>query len=208
MMTEYEELYFHLQEWLNKYFVDNGSRTSERQKATLKVILERPEQDLYCLSSHGTTCSFCAPREGRVYSRSGKDPVFPPLALAFQKIDPDGPDVLWNTYLVTHPNTLHILIPWTSAGRTPEEIEEIKNFSSLSSNPLSHDPRTDKQKEAYDRKLRARRKFLRDYKLYQRCSEYKIDSFPRTFQTFQKHKLGNTEKYQKWMQQYSRLKQK
>ena len=204
-MTNYEELVFQLKDWVGKYFIDNGSRTSEQQKAILHLLLNNPKQDLYKLSAHGVTCSFCAPREGRVYSRSGNDPDFPPLALAFQKIDKNGPDVLWNTYLVTHPNTLHILIPWTPAGRTEQEIMEIKRFSSLKTNPLSHDPRTEQQKELYRKKQVGRKKWLRSYHLFESCSKLGIEKFPKTYQTFEKHKLSNSTKYQVWMRQYSIL---
>ena len=155
------------------------------------------------MSAHGTTCAFCASREGRVYSRSGKDPDFPPLALAFQKIDKNGPDVLWNTYLIPHPNCIHSLIVWTAMGRSDAEIKEIKCFSNIKSNPLSRDPRTPKQKEVYERKAIARKRWLRDYKLFEKCSACGIEKFPKTFQTFQKHKNANSEKYQEWMRQYS-----
>lgn len=205
MENDFDDLFFKMKEWADLFFVDNGSRTSERQKATLKIILQDPEQDLYKLSSHGTTCAFCAPREGRVYSRSGSDPVFPSLALAFQKIDKNGPDVLWNTYLVTHPNTLHILMPWTYAGRTEREIEDIKRFSSIVTNPLSSDPRTKEQISQYKRKIIGREKWLRTYKLFERCKALDIEKFPKTFQTFEKHKRANSEKYQEWMRQYNTL---
>lgn len=207
-VSDYEDLLLHMQKWKEQYFIDNGSRTSERQKATLEIILKDPEQDLYKLSSHGATCAFCAPREGRVYSRSGKDPIFPPLAIAFQKIDPSGPDVLWNTYLVTHPNTLHVISSWTPAGRSEDEINEIQHLSSLITNPFSHDPRSPRQKELYRKKQIGRKKWLRDYRLFELCSHAGIKNFPKTFQTFQKHKLSNSPKYQEWMRQYSQLKRK
>jgi len=206
--NDFDNLVAHMKRWEKKYLVDNGSRTSEQQKATLKIILQDPEQDLYKLISHRGSCPFCAPRQGRVYSRSGKDPVFPPLALAFRKIDPDGPDVLWNTYLVPHPNCLHQLVCWTPMGRSTEELEQIKRFSNLKTNPLSHDPRTPEEIQAYDRKQKGRRKFLRDIRLFKRCSMCGIEKFPKTFQTFEKHKRANSEKYQEWMRQYSRLKAK
>ena len=82
------------------------SRTTSRQAEVLAVLTADPEQDLYQISSHGTTCALCAPYEGRVYSKSGTDPDFPPLAAAFGKQDPDGPDTLTNTWLNIHPNCL------------------------------------------------------------------------------------------------------
>ena len=208
MGREYDVLFLRMKEWADKYFIDNGSRTSERQKANLHIILKDPDQDLYVMSKQGTTCPFCAPREGRVYSRSGNDPVFPPLALAFQKIDKDGPNVLWNTYLVNHPNTLHTLCAWSKIGRTEEEIAEAKRFSSLTTNPLEFDPRTQKQITFYKRKLTARKKWLRSYKLFENCSRLGIEKFPKTFQTFEKHKKANDAKYKAWMDEYSRIKAK
>ena len=203
----YDELFLKMKEWADRYFVDNGSRTSERQKAVLHVILSDPWQDLYQLSAHGTTCAFCAPREGRVYSRSGTDPDFPPLATAFQKIKKDGPDVLWNTYLVPHPNTLHTVLPWTPAGKSEEEIEAIKRFSSLVTNPLSIDPRTEEQKDRYRKKLISRKKWLRRYRLFECCLNMGIDKFPKTYQTFEKHAISNSGKYREWMKQYLILNQ-
>lgn len=55
-------------------------RTTTRQAEVLSVLTRDPEHDLYKISSHNTTCKLCAPLEGRVYSRSGTDPDFPPLA--------------------------------------------------------------------------------------------------------------------------------
>lgn len=81
-------------------------RTTSRQAEIMAVLTADPDHDLYQISSHATTCPVCAPFEGRVYSRSGKDPDFPPLASAFGKIDPDGPDELTNTWLNIHPNCL------------------------------------------------------------------------------------------------------
>lgn len=81
-------------------------RTTSRQAEVLAVLTADPDQDLYQISSHGTTCEICAPLEGRVYSRSGTDPDFPPLAIAFGKVDPAGPDDLANTWLNIHPNCL------------------------------------------------------------------------------------------------------
>ena len=69
-------------------------RTTSRQAEVMAVLTADPEHDLYKISSHNTSCGVCAPFEGRVYSRSGKDPAFPPLASAFGIIDPNGPNDL------------------------------------------------------------------------------------------------------------------
>lgn len=177
-------------------------RTTSRQAEVLAVLTADPEQDLYQISSHGSTCAICAPLEGRVYSRSGTDPDFPPLASAFGKIDPMGADDLTNSYLNIHPNCIHVLLPWTPAGRTPEEIEKIKQFSSFKTNPPSIDPRTKKQIEAYRRKEQGRAKWLREYRQWERYRMTLGDKVPKTFATFQKHKLADDEKYKTWEKQY------
>lgn len=178
------------------------SRTTRRQAQVLSVLERNPSQDLYKITSHGTTCALCAPYEGRVYSKSGTDPDFPPLADAFGKIDPIGPDTLANTWLNIHPNCLHALIPWTAAGRTDEEIEEIKRFSSPKSNPYSRDPRTEKQIEAYRKKEAARAEWLRNYRQWERYRMTLGDKVPKTYQTFEKHKRENDDKYKTWRREY------
>ena len=92
--------------WSLHTYCSMVSRTTSRQAEVMAVLTADPEQDLYRISSHGTTCAICAPLEGRVYSKSGTDPDFPPLSLAFGKQDPAGPDTLANTWLNIHPNCL------------------------------------------------------------------------------------------------------
>ena len=92
--------------WSLYPYCSMAARTTSRQAEVLAVLTADEEQDLYQISSHRTTCALCAPYEGRVYSKSGKDPDFPPLSAAFGKIDPKGPDDLTNTWLNIHPNCL------------------------------------------------------------------------------------------------------
>lgn len=56
--------------------------------------------------------------------------------------------------------------------------------------------------------IEARRKWLERYDLFCNMSVVGIEKFPKTYQTFEKHALANSEKYQAWMRQYSILKQK
>lgn len=103
--------------------------------------------------------------------------------------------------IVTH-NCLHALIPWTPAGRSEEEIQKIKDFSSFQKNPPTVDPRTQNQIEAYRRKEQARAKRLRDYRQWENYRTALGDKVPKTFQAFQKHKLAGDEKYQTWQTEY------
>lgn len=177
-------------------------RTTSRQAEILAVLTADPEQDLYKISSHNTTCKLCAPFEGRVYSRSGTSPDFPPLSSAFGKVDPNGPDDLSNTYLNIHPNCLHVLLPWTPAGRTPEEIQQIKNFSNPHKNPFTRDPRTQKQIEAYRQKEKARAEWLSDYRQWERYRMTLGDKAPKTYQTFERHKRADDDTYKQWQKLY------
>lgn len=178
------------------------SRTTSRQAEVLSVLTADPEHDLYRISSHGTTCAICAPFEGRVYSRSGTNPDYPPLAAAFGKIDPGGPDTLVNTWLNIHPNCLHAIYPYTEAGRTPEEIQQIKDFSNPSKNPFSVDPRTKKQIDAYRKKEQARATWLANYRQWERYRITLGDKVPKTYQTFEAHKRADDDKYHEWMRLY------
>ena len=177
-------------------------RTTTRQAEVLSVLTRDPEHDLYKISSHNTTCRRCAPLEGRVYSRSGTDPDFPPLAAAFGKVDKNGPDTLANSWLNIHPNCLHVLIAWTPAGRSEEELRKIKAFSSFTTNPPDRDPRTEKQIEAYRLKERGRAKWLADYRQFERYRLTIPDDTPRTFAAFQRHKQADDEKYKRWEKEY------
>lgn len=188
--------------WSLHTYASMATRTTSRQAEVLAVLTADPEHDLYKISSHGTTCALCAPYEGRVYSKSGTDPVFPPLAAAFGKIDPAGTDDLSNTWLNIHPNCLHVLMPWTPAGRSEKEIREIQDFSNPRKNPFTVDPRSKKQIEAYRKKEKARAKWLDDYRQFERYRVTIPDDTPKTFNTFLKHKLADDDKYQNWLKLY------
>ena len=91
--------------WSLTSYGNMAVRTTARQ-AEVAAILTADDWDLWEIVKIGSTCPVCAPLEGRIYSKSGTDPNYPPLSLAFGKIDPNGPDDLTNTYLNIHPNCL------------------------------------------------------------------------------------------------------
>lgn len=188
--------------WSLHTYCSMVSRTTSRQAEVLSVLTADPEQDLYRISSHGTTCAICAPFEGRVYSKSGTNPDYPPLAAAFGKQDPAGPDILANTWLNMHPGCLHSILPYTTAGRSEEEIQKIKDFSNPKKNPFTRDPRTEKQIKAYRAKEQARAKWLREYRTWQSYRMTVGDPVPKTFATFQKHRAADDEKWKTWRKLY------
>ena len=188
--------------WSLHTYCSMVSRTTSRQAEVLAVLTADPEQDLYQISSHNTTCGLCAPYEGRVYSKSGRNPDYPPLAAAFGKQDPAGPDTLANTWLNLHPNCLHSILPYSEAGRSEEEIQKIRDFSNPRKNPFTRDPRTEKQIEAYRNKEKARDNWLRNYRQWESYRMTVGDPVPKTFATWQKHKAADDEKYKNWQKLY------
>lgn len=185
--------------WSLHAYANMVTRSVVKQAGNVAVLTKDPKQDLYKVTSHGTTCKKCAPFEGRVFSMSGTDPRFPPLADAFGKIDENGPNTLENTWMTIHPNCLHALVPWTPAGKSEAEIEAIKDFSDPRTNPYSVDPRTEAQIKAYNDNQRARQKWLADFKEFENLRLAFPDKVPKTFQTFQKHKLAGDDKYKSWV---------
>lgn len=87
-------------------------------------------------------------------------------------------------------------------GRSEEEIQKIKDFSSFKKNPPTRDPRTEKQIKAYRDKERGRAQWLASYKQFERYRLTIPGDTPKTFQTFLKHKLANDDKYKEWRRLY------
>jgi hypothetical protein len=174
------------------------STASQAEKA---AILTKDEHDLFQIVRIGSTCPVCAVYEGRVYSKSGKNPEYPPLASAFGKIDPEGPDSIENSYLNIHPNCLHSLVKYTTIGKTEKQIQKDKDFSSFEKNPITHDPRTKKQREAYQNKMRNRQKLLNDTRQWKKYKAALGNKIP-DFETFLKHKRADDEKYKEWMKSF------
>ena len=190
--------------WSLHAYTDMVLRTTTKQASTLAILNKYPDVDLYKIPAIGSTCPICAPLEGRVFSKSGTDPVFPPLASAFGKVNKAGPDTLENSYLNIHPNCLHALVPWTREGHSAEEVERMERFSSYKTNPRTNDPRSQAQIEAYKNNQAARQKWLSDFKEFENM-RLALPNFPKTFQTFQKHKLADDNKYKSWVQAYKEI---
>ena len=177
-------------QWSLQSYGNMAVRTTARQ-AEIAAILTADDYDLWQIVKIGTTCPVCAPLEGRVYSKSGTSPDYPPLSLAFGKVDPFGPEDLTNTYLNIHPNCLHALVKYTTIGKSDKQVQRDKEFSNPITNPITRDPRTKKQIEAYREKERARQKLLRDMRQHKEYRAALGSEIPKDFAKFQEMKYNN-----------------
>ena len=187
--------------WTLSDYCNMCTRTTARQ-AEVAAMLTADDHDLWQIVKIGSTCPVCASLEGRVYSKSGTNPDYPPLSLAFGKIDPAGAESLENTYLNIHPNCLHSIVRYTTIGKTDKQIKRDRDFSDPALNPLNRDPRTKKQIKAYQEKERNRRKLLDDMHQWRRYRAVLGDKAYKTFQTFQKHKRANDDVYKRLQAEY------
>lgn len=190
--------------WSLQNYCNMAVRTTARQAEVAAVLTRDDSHDLYQIIKIGSTCPVCAPLEGRIYSRSGTNPDYPPLTLAFGKVDPTGADDLTNTYLNIHPNCLHSLIKYTTIGKSDRQIQKDKDFSDPFKNPLTHDPRTKKQIAAYREKERNRQRLLRDIRQHKEYRAALGNEVPKTFENFRKMKYNDAEKWKSLQVAYRR----
>ena len=188
--------------WNLHTYADMVIRTTSLQASHLATLTKDPEHDLYMITKNNSGCKVCAPLEGRVYSKSGTSPYYPPLADAFGKRDKNGPNTLENTYLTIHPNCRHSLLTWSEEGKSMEEIEAIRRFSNPKTNPYTRDPRSQQQITAYRNREKARQKLLDSFEQFEKYRLAIPDKMPKTWQTFDKHKKLNDEKYKAWVAAY------
>ena len=184
-------------EWSLESYCSMATRTTGRQ-AQVAAALTADDWDLWEIVKIGSTCPLCSAYEGRVYSKSGTDPDYPPLAMAFGKIDPAGSNDLSNTWLNLHPNCLHSLIRYTTAGKSEKQIERIKEFSSFEKRPANVDYRSKKQIEAYRNKEAERARYRADVKQFEKYKAAGVEGMPVNFETFEKHKRAGDDVYKGW----------
>ena len=191
-------------QWGLSSYCSMATRTTARQ-AEVAAALTSDDWDLWQIVKIGSTCPLCSVYEGRVYSKSGTNPDYPPLSAAFGKIDFDGSNDLANTYLNIHPNCQHSLIRYTTMGKTEEQIKRDKDFSSFEKRPDNVDYRSKKQVQAYREKEQARAQYRNDVKQFKKYKAALGNDMPKTFETFEKHKRLNDSEYQTWESMFRSL---
>ena len=188
-------------QWNLTDYCSMATRTTAHQ-AEVSAVLTRDDHDLYQIVKIGSTCPICAPLEGRVYSKSGMNPNYPPLSLAFGKIDPNGGDDLSNTFLTIHPQCLHSLVRYTEAGKTDKQIQKMRDFSNPETNPLDVDPRSKKQIEAYQTKERNRAQLRNDIKQMHNYRDVLGSEVPKDITRFRKLKYEQPDKWAEIKSEY------
>ena len=193
--------------WTLPNYCHMAVRTTSAQSANVGMLFDDEEHDLYRVVPHQTPCPICAKYEGRVFSRSGTSPYYPPLTDIFGKIDKNGDNSLENTYLTIHPNCRHVLARYIERARTPEQIEEMRRFSNPATNPYSIDPRTEEKVLEYkerERKMAKHNEILREYRrLLPFLGAKKLGNFLQ----FKAHFLAKDKKYQSILDDYNKVTQ-
>lgn len=190
--------------WSLESYCSMATRTTGRQ-AQVAAALTSDDWDLWQISKIGSTCPLCSVYEGRVYSKSGTDPDYPPLSMAFGKIDPAGSNDLSNTWLNIHPNCLHSLVRYTTAGKSDKQIQAEKDFSSFEKRPADVDYRSKKQIEAYRKKEADRARYRADVKQFEKYKAAGVEGMPVRFETFEKHKRAGDDVYKGWESKFRGL---
>ena len=98
--------------WTLMHYCSMLARTTSTQSANIGDLYADSEHDLYYIVPHSHSCPICHKVEGKVYSRSGLNKKYPPLASVFPKIDPAGSDDLSNRYFSIHPNCRHLIVKY------------------------------------------------------------------------------------------------
>ncbi|MDO6355121.1 polymorphic toxin type 50 domain-containing protein [Caloramator sp. CAR-1] len=120
-------------EWRLDTYAEMVARTTTAEIASVATLntCEEAGIDLVRITTHYPTCEKCAPLQGKVFSISGKDKRYPKLEDRYR------PPI--------HPNCRHSLQPYVR--EFDDNAEETERFSNTS---LTKDPRSEKEKQAYD----------------------------------------------------------
>lgn len=178
--------------WTLGSYCNMAVRTTAKQSANLGELFDDPEHDLYIVVSNHSNCPICSKYEGRVYSRSGTNPNYPPLSKAFGKIDKNGPDDLTNTYLNIHPNCRHTLAKYVERAHSQKEIDEMRQKSNAS---FDIDPRTKAQVDAYKERERLKGLEQESIRRYREFMQYIPVKEMGSWVTFHPHYVNKDDWY-------------
>lgn len=139
------------------------------------------DNDLYKIQGSYDACGECAKLHDVVFSITGNDP-------RFKKLDP-------NDILPIHPNCRCTIIPYVDIYEDDEAVEE-ESKKSLNHNP-DVDPRTQAQREMYERSQEINRRNRAEQKQYDEAKALLGNEVPKTLGAFRRMKRNNTKGYKK-----------
>lgn len=161
--------------------VVTNTKLSSARTTAHATHYERHDVDLFTVHGREDTCEECAAHRNIVFSMSGKDDRFPHL-------DP-------KTQIPFHPNCRCIIRPYVIEYKTDEEMKEMRE-NGRNYDPYK-DPRTKKQREAYEKDQRAKRKAREELKQYQHMLSTLGKEAPKTLGAFRRMKRADTDNYKK-----------
>lgn len=142
--------------------------------------------DLVKILENNSSCPICAPLEGRVYSRTGKDKRFPLLDVAYS-----------GDNLSIHPNCKHTLAIYV-----PELADNLKKDIEFSNRPFEIDPRTKKKIDLYNKIQAGKRELREDRKQFEKFKLALGKDAPKTFSAFRNIKENFPDKFDEYLEDY------
>ena len=169
--------------WRLDTYAEVVARTTPREtitQGTINRILESG-RDLVQISSHSTTCSICAPLQGKVFSLTGKTEGYPE----------------YKDYIPVHPRCRHTLMGYIP--QLDSRADEVKEFSNTS---LTQDNRTPQQKAAYELEQYNKTRFRLDKEQYERYAQRLGEEAPKNFSGFRRLKNSGNDKWRQMQSDY------
>jgi hypothetical protein len=142
--------------------------------------------DLVKILENNSSCPICAPLEGRVYSRTGKDKRFPLLDVAYS-----------GDNLLIHPYCKHVLAIYV-----PELADNLKKDIEFSNRPFEIDPRTKKKIDLYNKIQAGKRELREDRKQFEKFKLALGKDSPKTFAAFRNIKKNFPDKFEEYLEDY------
>lgn len=189
--------------WTLENYCAMTTRTISQQSTNLGQIFAQEEHDLYYIVPHTGSCPLCAKYEGRVYSRSGKNKKYPPLASAFHKIDPNGSNDLDNTYWSIHPNCRHKIVRYVEKAHSQRQQKVIQQQSTRPFELTEAQMKEQRYYKVREKYQTDRNAALAEFKMYLQVMPPK--DVCGNFIKFFEHKTANDEKYKEIKRKYESI---
>lgn len=170
------------------------ARTTTAEATNTGTLNQMTElgHNLVEMTAHHTTCKVCAPRQGRVYRLvdASEFPSGDPRQ-RFPHISEGLPR--WPEYKTVHPNCMHRIVPYIWEQKTAEENTQSVEGAKQS---FTKDPRSEAERERYERGQKVNADRLRDRKEWEKYRYVLGQKNTPTFSGFRAMKRHNSTNYQ------------